>query len=171
MKSYPDSPEPIGPLGFDEVPLNRQMVAFDLELEASPARTGLHLSLRYNADLFDGQTIARMLDHLTRLLEGVLADPDRRTSALPMMSAAERRQVLVEWNDTAVAVEPTCVHGLVETQVARTPASVAVRCEETAITYRTLNARANQLARLLRSRGVGPGTRAGILPCLRPSTR
>src|SRR5262249_53861765 len=83
--------------------------------------------------------------------------------ALPMMSEAERRQALVEWNDTRTDDLPElCFHELFEAQVERAPDELAVTFEAEQITYRKLNARANQLARYLRNLGVGPDVRVGV---------
>ena len=79
------------------------------------------------------------------------------------MSEAERRQLLVEWNDTARDYpRDRCVHQLFEEQAARTPDAVAVVFEDRQLTYRELNAQANQLARHLRTLGVGPEMPVGM---------
>ena len=59
--------------------------------------------MEYNTDLFDAATITRLLGHFQTLLEGIVADPEQRLSALPLLTAAERQQLLVEWNDTTRA--------------------------------------------------------------------
>ena len=83
-------------------------------------------------------------------------------------SDAERHRLLIEWNDTArVYPDQMCVHQLVEAQVDRTPGAIAVVCGREQISYEALNARANQLARLLRKRGVGPDVVVGL--CLERS--
>src|SRR6185436_16106476 len=106
----------------------------------------------------------RMLAHLQVLLEGILADPSLRLSDLPLLTAAERRQLLVEWNTTQAAYPQTCFHALFEVQAARTPDAVAVVFHDRPttddhrptpntrhmtpdtrhLTYAELNARANQ---------------------------
>ena len=124
---------------------------------------GWRLSCEYNTDLFEAETIRRMLGHYQTLLEGVVANPDRRLSELPMLTNAERRQVLVEWNRTEVSYpRDRCLHELFEEQVERTPEAVAVVFEDKQLTYRQLNDRANQLARYLQGLGVGPDALVGI---------
>src|SRR5215210_6665695 len=104
-----------------------------------------------------------MLGHLHTLLRGLVEDPDQRLSELPLLSEAERHQLLVEWNDTrAEYPRDRCVHELFEEQVERAPDTVAVVFEEQQLTYRELNRRANQLAHHLRALGVGPETLVGI---------
>jgi natural product biosynthesis luciferase-like monooxygenase protein len=105
-------------------------------------------------------TMARQFNGiLSALGSGARMSGDRKLpwTALPLLDAAERRQVLETWNDTARAVrEDACIHHLVEQQVARTPDATAVVFETGHYTYRELNARANQLARHLRAMGAGP---------------
>jgi natural product biosynthesis luciferase-like monooxygenase protein len=89
--------------------------------------------------------------------KGATGDRSMPWTSLPLLDAAERRQVLETWNATAREVrQDTCVHHLIEAQVARTPDATAVVFETGHYTYRELNARANQLARHLRSLGAGP---------------
>jgi amino acid adenylation domain-containing protein len=84
-------------------------------------------------------------------------------SQIPLLTEAERRQILVEWNQTGRDYpRDKCVHQLFEEQVERTPGAVAVMSGECALTYAELNTRANQLAHHLRSLGVGPDVLVGL---------
>ncbi len=113
--------------------------------------------------MFDAVTIARMAGHWQTLLEGIVADPKQRLSDLPLLTEADRQQLLVEWNDTRRAYpRDQCIHELFEGQVERTPDAVAVVFENSQLTYRELNQRANQLARHLQALGVGPEVLVGI---------
>src|SRR5262249_33100552 len=108
-------------------------------------------------------TISRVVAHFRNTLEGVVADPMRRISELPLMSANERRQLLVEWNQTkADFPKDKCFQELFEEQAARTPDAAAVTFEDKLLTYRELNAKANQLAHYLQAQGVGPDLLVGI---------
>jgi amino acid adenylation domain-containing protein len=128
----------------------------------------LLLKIVYDCHRFDGDTVARMLGHLGVLLEGMAAHPHARLVDLPLLTDAERQQVLVEWNQTQADYGyETCVHELFEAVVARTPESVAVVFEDESLTYAELNRRANRLAHYLQRRGVGPETLVGI--CVRRS--
>jgi non-ribosomal peptide synthetase component F len=141
---------------------------FDLNLSLSESEGKLHGILEYNTDLFDAARIQRMLSHFQTLLEGIVADPDQRLSRLPLLTPAERQQVLLDWNDTAVAYpRERCLHELFEAQVERTPEAIALVCQDQSLTFQQLNARANQLAHYLRLLGVGPETLVGI--CLERS--
>jgi non-ribosomal peptide synthetase component F len=126
------------------------------------------LRLEYSADLFSADRAARMAGHLTELLRSITEDADCPVSRLNLMSPAERNQVLVEWNDTARDYpRDRCIHDLFEEQVARTPDAVAVIFGDQSLTYRELNARANQIARHLLSLGLEPDMGVGL--CVRRS--
>ena len=136
---------------------------FDLEVHLRESANALSCTFEYSTDLFDGSTIRRMLGHFQNLLESAVADPDRRLSALSPMSDGERRQVLVEWNETEREYpREATVHGLFEEQVERTPEAVAVVFGGERLTYRQLNERANRLAGYLKKRGVGPEVLVGL---------
>ena len=92
-----------------------------------------------------------------------MTDPEQRLSELLLSTAAKRYQPLVEWNDTqAEYPKDKCIHQLFEAQAERTPEAVAVVFEDQQLTYRELNAQANQLAHYLRKRGVEPEVLVGI---------
>jgi amino acid adenylation domain-containing protein len=150
-------------LRVETLPLRTGTSKFDLTLSLREQEGALEGQLEYSADLFEASTIERMVGHFQTLLEGITASPQRRMSELPLLTEAERRQVLVEWNDSRVdLLAGTCVHHLFEAQVERTPEATALVAGQTRFTYRELNARANQLAHHLRSRGVGPEVRVGV---------
>ncbi len=137
---------------------------FDLTLEVITTKTGAYLlSFEYNTDLFHPATIERMAGHLETLLQGIALTPRKRISEFPILPEAERKRLLVEWNDTITPYpREKCIHELFEEQVAQTPDSIAVVCGEEHLTYQELNRRANQLARNLQNMGVKPGDRVGI---------
>jgi amino acid adenylation domain-containing protein len=123
----------------------------------------LTLKITYDCHRFSAATITRMLGHLQVLLEGMVNNPQQRVSELPLLTQPERHQLLVEWNDTERDYpKDKCIHQLFEEQVEKTPDAVAVVFEEQQLTYRQLNARANQLAHHLKSLGVKPETLVGI---------
>lgn len=150
---------------------------FDLLIVLQNSPSGLVGHFEYNTDLFEADTIRRMVAHYQTLLAGIVANPDEHLSDLPLLTADERHQLLVEWNNTrADYPQNKCIHQLFEEQVERMPDAVAVVYEEdcpsllaadrektrTILTYQELNDRANQLARYLCSLGVGPEVRVGI---------
>jgi amino acid adenylation domain-containing protein len=118
---------------------------------------------QYNAELFEEDTIARLLEHYEILLQAISTRPEQRISELPLMSEAERRRVLVEWNQTSTDFpRGKCLHELFEEQARRTPHTPAVEFGRGQLTYAELNARADQLAHYLRQRGIQPGARVGV---------
>ncbi len=155
-------------LSFRPVDLGSDTAKFDLTLSLADTPEGFTGRLEYDADLFTPATAARMMEHLRVLLEGAVADPGRSLGELPMMDEAERRRLLVEWNATHVDYpRDACLSALFEAQAERTPDAVAVELGDERLTYRELDRRANQLARHLLGRGVGPGTPVGL--CVRRS--
>ncbi len=140
---------------------------FDLDLELEDRPDGIRGRFVYNTDLFDAPTIVRTVGHWQTLLESLVANPEQPISMLPLLTEEERQQ-LDRWNQTqAEFPRGKCVHQLVEAQAERTPESIAVQQEKKSLTYRELNARANQLARYLRKREVGADAPVGI--CLHSS--
>ena len=140
----------------------------DLLLAALSTERELRGWFEYNADLFDTATIERMAGHWQRLLEGIVEDPSLQLSALPLLTEAQSRQLAVEWNNTAAGYPlDVCIHQLFEAQVERTPDAVALVYEDTQLTYRELNRRANQLAHYLQQLGVKPEMLVGL--CLERS--
>ncbi|MEP6622438.1 MAG: amino acid adenylation domain-containing protein, partial [bacterium] len=136
---------------------------FDMWLFVRPMPDGLRVWVEYRTDLFDAATMQRMLGHLQVLLEGAVADPSRPVSRIPILTAAERTQVLDGFNTTAAQFPAAAsIHALIEAQVARTPHAVAVEDDNVSLTYAALDARANQLARHLISAGVGNGELVGL---------
>ena len=136
---------------------------FELTLFASERAEGLRLACQYRSDLFDPETIDRMLGHLGTLLAEAVRDPSRRLSVLPLMPESERAQVLGAWNEAAAEPVPASSLGeLFEAQARRVPDRVAVVCGGESLTFAEMNAAANRLAHLLRARGVGNGSPVGL---------
>ncbi len=139
---------------------------------------GLRGVVVYNTDLFDEATITRMLGHFKTLLEGVVANPQAKIADLPLLSEAERHQLLVEWNDTQADYPQDCIHQLFEEQVEKEPDAIALSArypsgtprananalifEDKQLTYRELNNRSNQLAHYLQKLGVGSEVLVGV---------
>jgi amino acid adenylation domain-containing protein len=132
---------------------------FDLTLTLQETAEGLSGGLEYRRDLFEAATIKRLLGHFKNLLRAVVANPEDRIAELPLLHENERRQVVEEWNNTATVYPRNLgIHELFEEQVLRHPAAIAA----VQVSYSELNERANQLAWLLRARGVGPDTLVGV---------
>ena len=138
-------------------------VRMDLELHLWEQGDQIQGFCAYNRDLFEAETISRMLSHYQVLLSAAVDNPSQPISLLPLMSETEQQQLLVEWNNTQTDY-PTdkCIHELFETQVEKTPDAVAVIFGEQKLTYSQLNSKANQLAHYLQKLGVGPEVPVGI---------
>jgi amino acid adenylation domain-containing protein/non-ribosomal peptide synthase protein (TIGR01720 family) len=136
------------------IPAENGTAKFDLWLALSERGEQLAGTLEYSTDLFDASSIARMIGHFATLLAGAVADPDQAITALPLLTAAERQQVLVGWNDTAQADQRAaahdhaarCLHELVEAQAARTPDVIALVFDETHDERRRTNAEGSDAA-------------------------
>jgi amino acid adenylation domain-containing protein/thioester reductase-like protein len=136
---------------------------FDLTLSMSETSNGLVGEWEYNTDLFDGSTIERMAGHLQNLLSAIVENPQQAVGKLPLLSARERHQLLVEWSNTSCEYSTDkCIHQLFEEQVEKTPHAVAVVFDQEQLTYEQLNQKANQLAHYLQSLGVKPEVLVGI---------
>jgi len=136
---------------------------FDLIMYLRDSGSMLTGSLEYSTDLFDAATVRRLLSHFQTALAAAVADPDRRISALPILTEAERQQALGQEGATRVEYpKDACLHQLFEAQVRRAPDRTAVEYEGARLTYDQLNRRANKLAHYLRRLGVGPDSLVGV---------
>jgi amino acid adenylation domain-containing protein len=121
-----------------------------------------------NADLFEPETITRLMGHFQNVLENITCNAEQKISELTLLTEGERRQLLYDWNATDVSIESAAsIQEMIERQTAATPDAVALVCDDEELTYRELNERANQLAHYLRGRGVQPDTMVGM--CLNRS--
>ncbi|WP_145052127.1 non-ribosomal peptide synthetase [Paenibacillus xylanexedens] len=136
---------------------------FPITVSLSPAESELHMKVMYKSDRFDAEWIERLSGHFMELLRQMAATPDRSLAQLGMVTAAERQQLLVDWNETDQAYNWSClVHQLVEEQAAKAPEALAATDADRQITYGELNERANVLAHTLRKRGACPGSYVGV---------
>ncbi|HYO56996.1 non-ribosomal peptide synthetase, partial [Archangium sp.] len=145
------------------LPVEGRTAKFDFTLYVTDGEQGLETGLEYNTDLFEATTAERMLGHLEVLLRAAIVQPEQRVAELPLLTEAERRQHLVEWNTPREGfARGPALHQLFEAQVARTPDAIAATYEDQHLTYRQLDTRANQVAWRLRRLGVGPETLVGL---------
>ncbi len=141
----------------------------DLTCTVWDSGAGLHGEFEYNTDLMDATTVSRMATHYQALLESVIAEPDRPIVDLPLLSAAERAQIVEEWNTTRADYPPEqTVATLFEAQAAQNAGATALVCGQEEVTYAELNCRANRLAHFLRKMGAAPDVPVGI--CAERST-
>jgi surfactin family lipopeptide synthetase A len=135
---------------------------YDLYLELGERSAEVLARFLYSTDLFHSATIAAMANHWQRLLAGAMDSPGQSLSELPVLTPDENNQIVTEWNRTDCSYPQACIHELFELQVDRSPDAIAVVFEDSQLSYRELNERANQLAWYLRQQGVGPDVPVGI---------
>lgn len=157
-----------GSLSFKVIEQYVCIAPFKLKLSCVRSGGVIAIELHYDRQLFEPKVVQNYAIYFQRFLSGVLRDPALQVGAVELLTADERYQLLAGSNETE-AEFPTnrCVHHLFEEQVAATPQATAVVSGECELTYAVLNSRANQLAHLLRKRGVSPGSRVGL--CLERS--
>ena len=158
-------PEPLALPGLEVAVLEPPLAIakFDLTLYATLRNGGLEGVVEYATDLFDRSTVLRFAGHLTTMLSSMATRPEARLSEIDLVSAAERHQLLAEWNDTA---EPfpgeVLMHQLFEAQADVAPGALAAVWNGEPLTYGGLEVRANRIADLLRGRGLSRGEPVGI---------
>jgi amino acid adenylation domain-containing protein len=150
-------------LRLDWLDLHNGTARFDMVLFMSEEAGEIHAALEYNNDLFDSSTITRFVAHLQNVLAEVVAAPETRLSRLRLLTETERHQILEQWNGApGDYLLDTCAHRLFEATAAEMPDAIAAIFEDQSWTYGELDKRANQLARVLRARGVGADVLVGI---------
>ncbi|MEG1039170.1 MAG: amino acid adenylation domain-containing protein [Pseudomonas sp.] len=143
--------------------LGGRTTQFDLALDTLEKSGALHAALTYACDLFEQSSIEQLRGHWLNLLHGIVDQPQARLGDLPLLCGEERQRQLLDWNNTAhTYADGPCVHWLIETQAARTPAAPALVFAAEQLSYGQLNARANRLAHRLIEAGVGPEVLVGI---------
>jgi amino acid adenylation domain-containing protein/non-ribosomal peptide synthase protein (TIGR01720 family) len=150
-------------LTWTPIELDNNTAKFDLTLTIEETEQGIDGVFEYNTDLFEAATIHRMAGCFRTLLAAVVEMPEKSVSELPLLSKAEQKQLLVNWNDTQTDYpKDLCIHQLFEIQAAKTPDAVAVVYEEQLLTYLELNDRSHQLAYILQHQGVITETLVGL---------
>jgi len=163
LQNLPAQTERLEQLTLSTVDTESGTANFDLTMGIVERKDGLNITIEFNTDLFKSSTISRMLDHFQTLLEGMVAEPEKRISNLPLLVKAEEQQLWIEWNATHKDYPRSkCIHELFESQVETTPNAIALVFMDQQLTFQELNSRANQLARFLRKKGVGPEHFVGV---------
>ncbi|NRD67016.1 amino acid adenylation domain-containing protein, partial [Corallococcus exiguus] len=163
LQNTPDGEARLPGLTMKPLELELRTSKFDVSIFFTETPQGLSGAVEYSTDLFEAATVRRMVEHLRVLLEGAVAKPEEAVGRLPMLTEAERQQVLVTWNQQqAEYARDATIPQLFEAQAKRTPNAVAVVSGKQRLTYRELEAKANQLAHRLRKLGVGPESRVGL---------
>ncbi|MEM7356339.1 MAG: condensation domain-containing protein, partial [Acidobacteriota bacterium] len=160
----PDQPLFESIVVFQDGAANEEQDSFDrtnypLSLEVWLEPHGITVEAAFDRSRFEPAPIARMMRHLEIVLERLAEEPRRRLGELTILAAAERHQLLVEWNSVEITFpRELCADQLIAAQAERTPDAPAVSDREVSRTYRQLNRRANRLARALVAQGIGRGS-------------
>ncbi|KAF9292219.1 hypothetical protein BGZ68_009810, partial [Mortierella alpina] len=138
--------------------LNYDIVKFDLELELYEENDEICGCLHYATALFDASTVARHVGYLETMLKAIATDASQPIGTVELLGTAEEELLLQTWNQTEKPFpDNRCIHELFEDQVARSPDAIAVDHDDITLTYRELNARADDVALQLVRSGVKPG--------------
>ncbi|HEU0078553.1 MAG TPA: condensation domain-containing protein, partial [Longimicrobiaceae bacterium] len=163
LQNQEDGELELGGVATEPLDLAGEAAKFDLNLAVWEDGEGFGGHVTYRTDLFEAETIHRMLEHFATLAGALAGDPERPAATLPLMEEGERRQLLLEWNATAGEYPRHLpVHALFERQAARTPDAPALLWDGGALTYAELDARADRRARALAGLGVRPEVRVGV---------
>ncbi|WP_437937133.1 amino acid adenylation domain-containing protein [Sorangium sp. So ce341] len=149
-------------LSIEFVENDARAAQFDLALDASQVDGDIDCAFSYSSDRFEPETVARIARHWTRMLEAIVSGADASIGAVPLLSPDELAQSFRWARGAEAPLDVAGAHELFEAQASRTPDAIAVISERGAWTYAALEARANQLAHVLRARGVGPGAIVGV---------
>ncbi|PCC68477.1 amino acid adenylation domain-containing protein [Nannocystis exedens] len=167
LQNAPLPPLQLADLETELLAVHDGTAKFELLLSMREVDGGLAAAVEFSTDLFDGPRIERMLGHLEQLLTAAVAEPARRVSQMPLLTAEERHRLLVAWNAQGGDGAPELLQRGFEAQARRTPDATAAVFGAARLTYAELDRRANRLAHQLRALGVGPDVRVGI--CMRRS--
>ncbi|MBW8873687.1 MAG: amino acid adenylation domain-containing protein [Acidobacteria bacterium] len=163
LQNAPVASLEIETLSLRPVSVDTKTAKCDLTLTFEERDGGLIGTMEHATDLFDATTVDRMVAGFERLLAAAVAEPDLRAEELPLLGAAERHQLLVEWGAIREEIPVTStLHGRFAAQARRAPEAPALTCGDLTVTYGELNRRANQLAHWLRDHGAGPESRVGL---------
>jgi amino acid adenylation domain-containing protein len=156
MQNAQSSAAQMGGLQLEPWGEGSKTTRMDLEVHVSEGKQGLVCTFVYATDLFEAETIERLIGHYEQLLQAIVIDRTQRVSELPLLTSAERTQLLTQWNATATQYPEQGIAQLYEAQAEQHGTAIAVRYGDEKLSYAELNERANQLAHYLREFGVGP---------------
>ena len=163
LQNAPQSAFNLENLSMQTRPVGNTTAKFDLTLSIREQEEALGGVIEYSLDLFEAETIQRLIGHFQTLLSGIINNPTQKVASLPLVSVPERQQLVLTGPHTQKNYPlHLCIHQLVEAQAERTPDRIAVTFECQQLTYAELNTRANQLARYLQTFHIGPESLVGI---------
>jgi amino acid adenylation domain-containing protein len=149
-------------LNISLLPLEEKPANFDLSLDLAEEAGALSGCLEFRTEIFDKRTVERIVQHLIEVLDHATASPGLPISKIRLIGPAESQTLIHDWAGVQEPTRSATIIDLLDAQADQTPTAVALVSSEVALSYRELHARANRLARELRTRGVGPEVRVGI---------
>ncbi|WP_256757089.1 non-ribosomal peptide synthetase [Cohnella sp. WQ 127256] len=154
----------INQISMKRLALPHSQAKFDLTLEVFEQEGGLTCNFEYCTELFATETVERLIKHFQAIISSILTDSYISIGEIEMMSPQERHQIIHEFNDTACDYpQDETLHQWLENQVNRQPEQIALIFGDTQLTYFDLNAKANQLAHVLREKGLGQNRIAAVI--------
>ena len=152
----------MGELSMESVAVDQQASQFDVTMRVAETEDELTVTVEYNTDLFESDTITRFLNHFTQLLKGISDDPKCRILDLPFVPDEERK-CLLDWaGGDEKHAQKQCLQHRVERIAEIMPDAIALQMEGQQWTYSALNQRANEIAYKLLSCGVKPEVPVGL---------
>lgn len=155
MQNAPAQPLQLKDVLMTPLELHTPTAKYDITIVLEPVAGGLDGQVVYNTDLFEKETIERLVQHLDNVLSLAGSRPDKRLSEFSLLTSAEKQRLISEWgvSESKPKRTPKFISQLFEEQAALNPDSLIV-CGQEKVAYRELNARANRMARLLAKKGV-----------------
>jgi amino acid adenylation domain-containing protein len=148
----------------DVLPVDRASY-WDLELSITDCGPGnaMQAFIGVRRDVYDAEALAWWPEGIRSLLAAVAVEPGCNVADLPLLSVAQRQQILVDWNDTSMPAGPEqTLHEMVFAQAARTPEALAVVDGDACLSYAELQSRADEMAARLHALGVSHGNVVGL---------
>ncbi|HEX3043744.1 MAG TPA: amino acid adenylation domain-containing protein [Bacillota bacterium] len=150
-------------LRFRPYQMENHTAKFDLTCAAVEIGAGIYFTFEYCAKLFKRETVTRFAGHFTNILQAITAHREITLAEIEILDETERQRLLVDFNQTQVTYPEIMIHEMFAIQAQKTPEQIALVFQDQSLTYRELNEKANQLARVLWNKGIKPGTLVAIM--------
>ena len=152
-----------GDLAVKGIATENGTAKFDLTFQLLETAEFIGGIIEYRTDLFHSSSINRLIEHFKNLVRSAIENPEQKVWELEMMSEQEKQEILVVQNQTETEFDRTMtIDELISEQAKKIPQKTALICGNHEISYAELEKRSNQLARYLRSKGVGQETLVGV---------
>ncbi|HEY2491658.1 MAG TPA: amino acid adenylation domain-containing protein [Paenibacillus sp.] len=150
-------------LHMELYPFDNKSSKFDLMVTATEDKQGIRLDVEYAVKLFQKNTVERFIAHYIHILRAVTDNLEMKLSSIGLLLEEEHRQIVVDFNATRTNYPHQTIHELFEEQAFHNADRIALVCNDIQLTYRELNDKSNQLARILRDKGIGPDRIVAII--------